>query len=48
MPLERWLAEGKLKFQTDVVDGLQNAPAAVQRLFTGANIGKVLVKVSDS
>jgi len=46
-PLARWLKEGKLKFRTDVVDGLENAPAAVQRLFTGANIGKVLVKVAD-
>jgi NADPH-dependent curcumin reductase CurA len=45
--LGRWLAEGKLKFRTDVVEGLENAPAALDRLFTGANIGKLLVKVSD-
>lgn len=42
-----WLAEGKLKFETDIVDGLENAPASLERLFTGKNLGKLVVKVSD-
>ncbi len=46
-PLARWLAEGQLRYRTDVVDGLEQAPAAVNRLFDGANIGKLLVRVSD-
>lgn len=40
-----WLAEGKLTYKTDVVDGLDNAPAALNRLFTGANTGKVMVRL---
>lgn len=42
-----WLMEGKLKFATDVVDGLEHAPASLERLFTGKNLGKLVVKVSD-
>ncbi|CDO60219.1 Putative oxidoreductase YncB [Candidatus Phaeomarinobacter ectocarpi] len=43
----QWLAEGKLKYRTDIVDGLETAPKALDRLFTGENIGKLLVRVSD-
>ena len=43
-----WLMEGKLKYETDIVDGLENAPAALSRLFVGANLGKLVVKVSDA
>jgi NADPH-dependent curcumin reductase CurA len=41
------LAEGKLKHKTTVVDGLENAPAALRRLFTGDHEGKLLVKVTE-
>ncbi len=44
--LAAWLAEGKLKYQVDVVEGLENAPVAVGKLFTGENRGKLLVRVS--
>lgn len=42
-----WLAAGKLRFATDVVDGLENAPAGLDRLFIGANRGKLMVKVGE-
>jgi hypothetical protein len=42
-----WLMEGKLKFETDVVEGLEHAPASLERLFTGKNLGKLVVRVSD-
>jgi len=45
--LARWTAEGKLRDRVDVVDGLENAPAAFQRLFTGENLGKQLVRVAE-
>jgi NADPH-dependent curcumin reductase CurA len=41
------LAEGKLKHKTTVVDGLENAPAALRRLFTGDHEGKLLVRVTE-
>ncbi|WP_415106545.1 NADP-dependent oxidoreductase [Hyphomonas sp.] len=45
--MSQWLMEGKLKFETDVVEGLENAPASLSRLFEGKNLGKLVVKVSD-
>lgn len=41
-----WLIEGKLKFETDVVKGIENAPSSLERLFTGKNLGKLVVEVS--
>jgi NADPH-dependent curcumin reductase len=42
-----WLGEGKFKDRVDVVDGFENAPAALGRLFKGENLGKQLVKIAD-
>ncbi len=40
-----WLLEGKLKHVEHVVEGLENAPSALNLLFTGGNRGKVVVKL---
>jgi NADPH-dependent curcumin reductase CurA len=40
-----WVAEGKVKFKTHVVEGLERAPEALNLLFTGGNTGKVIVEV---
>ena len=45
--LARWLAEGKLKYAENIVEGFENTPRAFLGLFTGENLGKQLVKVSD-
>jgi NADPH-dependent curcumin reductase CurA len=45
--LAGWAAAGKIKNEVDVVEGLENAPEALNRLFTGQNLGKQLVKVAD-
>ena len=45
--LVRWILEGKLKHRETIVEGLENAPAALNQLFDGANIGKLLVKVAN-
>jgi len=42
-----WLLAGKLQYRVDVVEGLENAPKALNRLFDGSNTGKLLVKVSE-
>lgn len=42
-----WMTAGKLKYRTDIVHGLENAPAALVRLFTGENHGKQLVKIAE-
>lgn len=45
--LSKWYAEGKIKNQIDLQHGLENAPKTIIRLFTGANFGKQLLKLSD-
>ncbi|GGA67903.1 hypothetical protein GCM10011385_22250 [Nitratireductor aestuarii] len=41
----RSISDGCLVSREDIVHGLENAPAVLQRLFVGANIGKRLVRV---
>jgi NADPH-dependent curcumin reductase CurA len=40
------VSDGRLKWKTHAVDGLENAGHALQRLFTGEHDGKLLVRVS--
>lgn len=40
-----WLAEGRVRSAEHVVEGLENAPQALNLLFTGGNTGKVIVAV---
>jgi len=44
--LRRWEHEGSLRHRETVFDGLESCVDALNGLFTGANIGKMLVKVS--
>ena len=41
-----WVRSGRLKYREDVVEGLENAPAAFLGLLAGKNFGKLLVKVA--
>lgn len=43
--LGRWLAEGKIKYRVDVVEGLERAPEALGKLFDGSNVGKLVVQL---
>ncbi|MEX2267305.1 MAG: NADP-dependent oxidoreductase [Acidimicrobiia bacterium] len=43
--LLEWTFEGRLQAREQIVDGLENAPRALNMLFTGENTGKLLVKV---
>jgi NADPH-dependent curcumin reductase CurA len=46
--LSTWASEGKLRWRQTIVEGLENAPHALNMLFTGENIGKVVVQVNPS
>jgi NADPH-dependent curcumin reductase len=39
------LRSGRLKSKEDVVVGLRNAPTGLARLYSGANLGKQLLKM---
>jgi NADPH-dependent curcumin reductase CurA len=45
--LTNWHAEGKIKNQIDLVEGLEAAPKAIVRLFTGGNLGKQMLHLGD-
>ncbi len=41
-----WLAEGRVRYREDVVEGLERAPEAFLGLLQGRNFGKLLIRVS--
>lgn len=45
MELGKWKMMGKMKDRETVVEGLGKAPEAINMLFTGGNIGKLIVRV---
>ncbi|CAB5395810.1 unnamed protein product [Rhizophagus irregularis] len=45
--MAKWLQEGKIKRKEYIIDGLENAPNGLLKLFNGYNTGKMLVKVND-
>jgi NADPH-dependent curcumin reductase CurA len=44
--LARWIGEGRVQWKDHVIDGLEAAPEALQRLFTGNHDGKMIVRIS--
>jgi len=45
--MSTWLAEGKIQYREQIVDGLENAPEAFIGLLEGKNFGKLVVRVGD-
>ena len=45
--LGTWVSEGKLNHAEDIQEGIENTPKTFLRLFSGANLGKQLLKVAD-
>jgi len=46
MAMGGWMAKGQLKTREDIVDGLDAFPTAFDMLFSGANNGKLVLKVT--
>jgi NADPH-dependent curcumin reductase CurA len=42
-----WVAEGRLRYSTTVVDGLDHAPDALISMMRGGNTGKMLVRIEE-
>ena len=40
-----WVKQGRIKYLEDIVDGLEQAPIAVNKLFDGTNTGKLILRV---
>ena len=45
--LMNWIQAGELKYQVDMQEGFENIPDTLNRLFTGQNLGKQLLKIAD-
>mgnify|MGYP006241432087 FL=1 len=45
--LMQWESEGKIIYQEDIQEGIENAPETLLRLYTGKNKGKQLLKIAD-
>lgn len=43
----RWVQEGKIKYREQIIDGLENAPAALIGLLKGENFGKVVIRLAN-
>jgi hypothetical protein len=42
-----WIKSGELVHQEDVQEGFENIPDTLNRLFTGRNVGKQLLKLAE-
>jgi NADPH-dependent curcumin reductase CurA len=45
--LAGWVMGGEIAWREDIQHGFDNIPATLQRLFTGDNVGKQLLKLAD-
>lgn len=46
--MSAWLAEGRVEFRETVYEGIESAPEAFIGLFTGANVGKMVVRIGGA
>ena len=46
--MAEWVRAGKIKYREEFAEGIQEAPKAFIGMLNGANIGKQLLKISDS
>ncbi|MFK7996318.1 MAG: NADP-dependent oxidoreductase [Granulosicoccus sp.] len=44
--MSQWLKEGKVQYKEQVIEGLENAPGALNDLLVGNSFGKMVVKVA--
>lgn len=43
--MTQWIAEGKVRYREDIVEGLENAPEAFTGMLEGKNFGKLVVQL---
>eukprot|EP01084_Bolivina_argentea_P123326 218551_1 len=45
--MRKWIQNGQIQCRETVVNGIENMPNALKGLFTGKNIGKMIVKIDN-
>jgi NADPH-dependent curcumin reductase CurA len=43
--LAGWIREGKLKYREDVLQGIESAPGSIEKLYSGENRGKLIIRL---
>ena len=43
--LAAWLREGKLVYREEMLEGIEQAPGAIARLYAGTNLGKLMIRL---
>jgi NADPH-dependent curcumin reductase CurA len=43
--MSAWIGDGRIKWRETIEEGVENAPAAFLKLFSGENLGKMLVRL---
>jgi NADPH-dependent curcumin reductase CurA len=43
--LARWVAEGKLRYREEMLEGIGHAPGSLQKLYSGENTGKLVMRL---
>ena len=46
--LSRWVSAGSIRYLEDILDGIDQAPAAIAGLYRGENLGKRLIRLGDA
>lgn len=46
--MAEWLAQGKIQYKEQVVEGFENAPQAFMGLLKGENFGKLVIKTNQA
>ena len=44
--LQQWINDGSLVIEEEILEGIERYPDALEFMFGGGNLGKLLVKVS--
>jgi NADPH-dependent curcumin reductase len=43
--LVKWIREGRLRYREDVLEGIESAPGSIAKLYSGANSGKLIIRL---
>jgi NADPH-dependent curcumin reductase len=43
--LARWIREGRLTYREDIYEGIESAPGSIEKLYSGDNTGKLIIRL---
>ena len=43
--LASWIREGRVTYCEDIYDGIETAPGSIEKLYSGHNAGKLIIRV---